>query len=54
MFYRGQNTQGIEFENLKRKTKNTNNYKYNESNWLEDAAGTDNPEVMNDVYWNLD
>lgn len=47
-------TQGIEFENLKRKTKNTNNYKYNESNWLEDVAGTDNPEVMNDVYWNLD
>lgn len=46
--------QGIKFENLKRKTKNTNNYKYNESNWLEDAAGTDNPEIMNDVYWNLD
>jgi len=27
---------------------------YNSSNWLSDAAGTDDPEVMNDVYWNLD
>ncbi len=22
--------------------------------WLVDAAGTDDPEMMNDVYWNLD
>lgn len=27
---------------------------YDNSNWLADAAGTDDPEVMNDVYWNLD
>lgn len=27
---------------------------YDRSNWLMDAAGTDDPEVMNDVYWNLD
>jgi hypothetical protein len=27
---------------------------YNSSNWLADSAGTDDPEVMNDVYWNLD
>lgn len=28
---------------------------YNSSNnWLRDAAGTDDPETMNDVYWNLD
>lgn len=24
------------------------------SNWLAYAAGSDDPEVMNDVYWNLD
>lgn len=23
-------------------------------NWLSDAAGTDDDETMNDVYWNLD
>jgi hypothetical protein len=28
------------------------NYYY--KNWLAEAAGTDDPEVMNDVYWNLD
>jgi len=39
---------------------NHNDYDYNyddyydSSNWLADAAGTDDPEVMNDVYWNLD
>lgn len=27
---------------------------YNSDNWLIDAAGCDDPEVMNDVYWNLD
>lgn len=27
---------------------------YDSSNWLADASGTDDPEVMNDVYWNLD
>ena len=33
------------------------NYDYREEsydNWLEEAAGTDDPETMNDVYWNLD
>lgn len=29
-------------------------YYYNTSNWLSDAAGTNDPEVMNDVKWNLD
>ena len=24
------------------------------SNWLADASGTNDPETMNDVYWNLD
>lgn len=24
------------------------------NNWLEDSAGTDDDETMNDVYWNLD
>lgn len=27
---------------------------YNDRNWLSQAAGTDDPETMNDVYWNLD
>ena len=29
-------------------------YGYDSSNWLEDLAGTDDPEVMRDVYWNID
>lgn len=32
---------------------NYNDY-YDSSNWLADAAGTNDPEAMNDVYWNLD
>lgn len=27
---------------------------YNASNWLSEASGTDDPEIMNDVYWNID
>jgi len=27
---------------------------YDSNDWLRDVAGTDDPEVMNDVYWNLD
>lgn len=27
---------------------------YNEDDWLQDAAGTDDSETMNDTYWNLD
>lgn len=30
------------------------NHQYDSGGWLSDAAGTDDPEVMNDVYWNLD
>jgi len=31
------------------------NYDYYDNyDWLAEAAGTDDPEVMNDVYWNLD
>lgn len=26
----------------------------NDSNWLRDAAGTDEPQTMNDVFWNID
>ena len=35
---------------------NKNDYgeSYDSDNWLMDAAGTDDPEVMRDVYWNLD
>lgn len=29
-------------------------YKTNANDWLKDAAGTSDPEIMNDVYWNLD
>ena len=54
-------SQNIDFEELNTKYKQRdfkkNNYledSYNESNWLEDAAGTNDPETMNDVYWNLD
>ena len=32
----------------------TNHSGYYSSNWLEDAAGSDDPEVMNDAYWNMD
>lgn len=28
--------------------------RYNHRNWLPDASGTNDPETMNDVYWNLD
>jgi hypothetical protein len=31
-----------------------NDYSNDSNNWLEDVAGSDDPEVMNDVYWNLD
>jgi hypothetical protein len=31
------------------------NYRdFDDSNWLADASGTNDPETMNDVYWNLD
>lgn len=29
-------------------------YYYHSRDWLIDAAGTDDPETMNDAYWNLD
>lgn len=29
-------------------------YYYDSNDWLVDAAGSNDPEVMNDVYWNLD
>lgn len=31
-----------------------NNYKTNNNDWLRNASGTDDPETMNDVYWNID
>ena len=27
---------------------------YDSNNWLSDAAGSDDPDVMSDAYWNLD
>lgn len=45
------------YENLERiefKPFRPSHFSYNEDNWLRDAAGTDDPETMNDVYWNLD
>jgi hypothetical protein len=27
---------------------------YDSSNWLRDAAGSSDPEVMRDAYWNMD
>lgn len=58
----------LEVINLKKmltyyKNKNTNSYNKPEiyqdydqenTNWVAEAAGTDDPETMNDVYWNLD
>lgn len=41
-------------ERLDRKKIRTSYSNYDEDNWLRDAAGTDDPETMNDVYWNLD
>jgi hypothetical protein len=31
-----------------------NDYRYDRDDWLRDAAGTNDPETMNDTYWNLD
>ena len=33
---------------------NHNQKFYDSDNWLKDTSGTDDPETMNDVYWNLD
>lgn len=46
----------IEFQDLPPKSKkNTLGiFNYNNSNWLSETAGTDDPEIMNDVYWNID
>ncbi len=48
-------------ENLINESSNNNSIEsyvedkyYDETNWLIEVAGTDNPETMNDVYWNLD
>ncbi|MDV7187951.1 hypothetical protein R3X25_11720 [Lutibacter sp. TH_r2] len=50
--------QGVIFEDLKTYTNDYVDYdyndRYNDNNWLIDASGTDDPETMNDVYWNLD
>jgi hypothetical protein len=52
-------SQGINFEDLTPRIKyssNSSNYDYDyySRNWLAEAAGTSDPETMNDVYWNLD
>lgn len=51
--------EGFNFEDLQSKFSNSyasNNYDYEyySENWLSEAAGTSDPETMNDVYWNLD
>ena len=33
---------------------NHNQKFYDSDNWLKNTSGTDDPETMNDVYWNLD
>lgn len=50
---------GVNFEDLTPKIKKSSfssndDYDYYSQNWLAEAAGTDDPETMNDVYWNLD
>lgn len=39
----------IKEKNIKHKS-----YTPNDNDWLSNASGTDDPETMNDVYWNLD
>jgi hypothetical protein len=52
--------QNIIFEELEPIVKKNNrmssrdNGYYDDRNWLEDASGTNDPETMNDVFWNLD
>lgn len=50
--------QGIDYNEtinyLKRKSSRQNRDEYDSRNWLSDASGTNDPETMNDVYWNLD
>lgn len=51
-----------ELHNYKKSKLNLNNHFeeydnrefYSDENWLEEASGTNDPETMNDVYWNLD
>ncbi len=51
-------TKTEKLKNESSNNKSIENYRedeyYNETNWLSEAAGTDDPETMNDVYWNLD
>lgn len=51
--------EGINFEDLQKTNKKINFSSNNDSdyygrNWLAEAAGTNDPETMNAVYWNLD
>ena len=39
--------------NINIKDSNNNTY-FSDINWLAEAAGTDDPETMSDVYWNID
>ena len=43
-----------EDENFYRRRDYYDDNSYSSSDWLADAAGCSDPEVMNDVYWNLD
>ena len=47
-------SQNINFPDFPPKKNYYNDDSYDNNDWLIDAAGTDDPETMNDVYWNLD
>lgn len=46
----------VESQNTFRSSKNSsqNENSDDSNNWLEDAAGSDDPEMMNDAFWNMD
>lgn len=43
-----------DFVKIKTSRKTYNNEMYDRNDWLQDASGTNDPEIMNDVFWNLD
>lgn len=51
---RNHNVQFDDFAKKQTLRRTYTNEPYDKNNWLEDAAGTNDPDVMNDVFWNLD
>ena len=49
-----ENSSCVRYEQLELENDLEFDNNYNSNNWLRDAAGTNDPETMNDVFWNLD